>query len=594
MHLILKHLNAISVLLLLVSGVLISGLTIASAENDVNDFCDAYKFNSASLTEEIFEQAGVNIDLEFKNVFGGTPEEPEITDLYLSLYRSIQESPSDAALEQTAEANQMTQIELCSIFGGNYQLLSTIYDETYNNDDLIEEVDSLATQYEEAFEKSIRDQAEFLKLYPHEVFVNGDTSDSGFDVLYDLAIIEYILFGEESSIGSGGSLGMGSWNDDDDEDEDEEGSADVEIEAEDVPDEESETAEESEEEESEAETAEEETEEEDATVEPAECAADTELQDAFADAGVVVEDPAEEEASDDGDAEGDEDDDTSDSDDGDGDSDSAESDPADILLTLPETESNWETPHLCSSVFCLVIEFRNKDAVRYEETSNCVKCHVDYIVESLDKTTSVSLNPGKLSGNLMEPGLCKRSLTGGKINLTFVAIPMPIRTPPPDDIISKTNFWENFEDFVKDTWDVDEAEQFVNADTFGAGGYDRDGSEATETTEEEEESDYKFMSFFDRLYGDAVKQETNMDDGTISNAEMLENALSNYDSQIAEIEEQFDKMQSYARASASKDFYQNLQYEMNQMVFYFSSYQTLIGLTQEVVNDLKNNLNKVE
>ena len=249
MYLIQKHLNVLSIILLILGGLLFSGVLVAGAsdraedpapteesassddEVDIQvteDYCNAYKFNRAAMTEEIFEQAGINVDFTFANVFGGTQKKPKVEDLYLSIYQELKEAPSDTALEETAEANQMTQTELCSILGGNYQLLSTIYSENYSNDDLLEVVEGLQEQYDTVLENEAFKKDLFWETYPQEIFVNGDTEDSGFDVLYDLEIIEYILFGEDSTIGSGGSFGMGDWGDDDEEEEAEDEELDIE------------------------------------------------------------------------------------------------------------------------------------------------------------------------------------------------------------------------------------------------------------------------------------------------------------------------------------------------------------------------------
>ena len=571
-----KYLYPISAVLLILSGILLSGTVMVSAEEDADtekmeELCFAFKLNGAGMMEEIFEQGGINVDLDFSKVFGGTQKKPKVENLYISLYKLMNTAPSDTALTAAAEQNQMTETEICSILGGNYQLLSTIYNETFSTEDLLDQVESLKDDYNTALDVASFEQELFLETFPQEVFVNGDTEDSGFDVLYDLEIIEYILFGEDSTIGSGGSYGMGDWGDDDEDIE-----VDPEDEEEDEPEVDPEDEEEEPEEDEDDPEAESEEEEEE-SMDPSECIADSDVQAAFG--AVVPEDSDDDSESDD------EDDDDDGSGGGSGDGSGSGGTYGDDATTVASDQTeNWTTPKICSSVFCLVIRFVDRGDPEYDTASNCVKCHVDYIAKGLDETTSVSLNPGKLSGNLFEPAMCKKSaLNNGRISLNFIPIAMPIRTPPPDDIVSGVNLKDSFKDFIEDTWPLDDAKNFAIEE-------DEESSDEGGVEVEEEENEYKIMTFFEQLYEKGAKQQATISGSTVSNESIFNNAMSGYEDALAEIDETFDQIVNYSRASGSQSFYQSMKYELDQMVFFFSSYRTLIGLTQEVANDLKNNL----
>jgi hypothetical protein len=550
---------------------------VATAEETDDDFyCQMYKFNGTSIMEEIVDQSGIDVDFSFKKIFTGTRKKPKADNLYMSLYKQVQETPDDTAMQQTADENQMSATELCNIFGGNYQLLRGIYDTTYDTESLLDEVTRLESDYEDNLEKAEQDQEMFLNTYAKEVFVNGDESDSGFDVLYDLALIEYVLFGENSSLGSGEDLGLniddngsGAFmyvadaiedliEDDEEEDPSEADDDEDSPEAEDPSEEEEEDPEEE--------------------VNPAECLADSDVQSAFAEADENDGDDGVEDEDDEGDG-GDEGDgqENDDGDLGDEENDGEEDDEDD-----DDSGDGWGDNHQppCNEVFCITVDFKNLGSPQFETSSNCVKCHVDYIVEALDATTSQNLNPGKLSGNLLEPSVCKKSMTAAGISLNFIPIAMPIQTPPADDIIDRNNFAENFMDFLKDTWPNTEWEKFP------------DVVEGEEASDEEEEN--PLLRTNTTVESDIIEKslqyEKGIDDGYATAEDIFGKAMDNYQTEIDEIEDKFSSRNMYAKSMAAKNFYQDIRVEMDQMNFYFSSYQTLILQTQEVVTKHKESI----
>lgn len=571
-----KNLAKITILLFIISG-LLAGINSVLAqddtggeEDDIEFYCQMYKFNGASLVEEILEQSGINVDLEFKRVFGGTRKKPQVENLYMSLYKQVRETPDDSAMEKTAEGNQMTQVELCSILGGNYQLLSMIYDETYTVGDLSSEVARLKDEYERNLEQAARDQDMFLDTYSQEVFVNGDESDSGFDILYDLELIEYILFGEDSAIGSGMSDYAGENNllsQAIDSPSEEETASDP------AAAEEPSSPEESTPPEEEQPTAETEEGDEE-SVNPAECLADAGLQTAFDEAGITATTQAE---ADETDSSTEENNSEETGDDSDSSTDTGDDNSDDNDTT--EEDDPWSTPKVCDGVFCLTIEFKNTEEPQLFRSSNCVKCHVDYIIQALVDTTSQNLNPGKLSGNLFEPSMCKRSLLSTGINLSFIPIAMPVQTPPADDIVNRNNFAENFMDFVKDTWPSAESKKYEEENS------NSEASTYRQTTN---------TTVGSNLLEENIAYQQQIEDSHTTVEGIFTEAMKIYESQLQEIEDKFSTRNTVARAASTRDFYQDIRVEMDQMINYFTSYQNLIVLTQELVTDFKNNLSVVE
>lgn len=570
-----QKLNILSVLMLLVSGVLLAGVSLAGASTG-DDFCDLYQFNRDTMTQEIFANAtGLDPDFNFATMFTGTPENVQVKDLYLNVYKALKQNPASSAMKEASEKYSYTETEFCSILGGNLQLLSTTQDENEVSN-LIDLHGDMKADYEAELESAELAVEMMMDIYPKEIFANGDTSDSGFDLMYDLELIEYILFGEDSySVGDAGDFqgpdddgvdgdagGDGDEGGEEDEDEgDGDGDGGAGGGAGSGPGEETET-------ESGAMQA-----SEDDEVNPARCVADGDVQAAFAaalgeDYGA---DDEEEETGGGGSGSGDGGGAGGGSGDGSGEGESGDA-TGDGEGESESRANDWTFFWPCNEFFCIFIDFTNTKDPEYRQTDNCVKCHADYISDALDETLSVPLIPGKMSGNLLEPAMCKRSAVNGGVSLNLIPVAVPIPTPSPDYIVGGLNFWEAFTDFAEDTWGVESAETFP-------------------TEEGEERDNNLFLVHYEQQLSEALKNAQKTIDNP-STEEILTTAFAQYENQMASIATKFAHSSAAAEMEATATFYQSLQYEMNQMVFYFSSYQMLIGLTQEVAEELATNLKK--
>jgi hypothetical protein len=100
---------------------------------------------------------------------------------------------------------------------------------------------------------------------------------------------------------------------------------------------------------------------------------------------------------------------------------------------------NWDQNPLCNDIFCMTLEFVSKPVTpEFDKTDNCIQCHVQYINDSLQKTISHSLIPGKATGNMGESGLCKNASgtalgsVGMNVSLSVVPIMTPVKNEMAD------------------------------------------------------------------------------------------------------------------------------------------------------------------
>lgn len=114
---------------------------------------------------------------------------------------------------------------------------------------------------------------------------------------------------------------------------------------------------------------------------------------------------------------------------------------------VPEVPANWARPRACDGVFCIKIEAVYKKESSFQDTDNCIACHFEKMNDAFKKAVSHNLVPSKATGNLIEAPKCKRSMFNLKQN--FILIPQPILTPPNDDLITKGDFLKNWIDYVE-------------------------------------------------------------------------------------------------------------------------------------------------
>lgn len=114
----------------------------------------------------------------------------------------------------------------------------------------------------------------------------------------------------------------------------------------------------------------------------------------------------------------------------------------------PEPPADWSRPRLCSDTFCLKFEAVYQKASSYQATDNCIACHFEKINDAFKKTISHNLAPSKETGSIGEGPKCKRTLLD-TLKWNFILVPQPILTPSNDDLVVKGDFIKNLVNFFE-------------------------------------------------------------------------------------------------------------------------------------------------
>lgn len=115
--------------------------------------------------------------------------------------------------------------------------------------------------------------------------------------------------------------------------------------------------------------------------------------------------------------------------------------------------SDYDQPNLCDDIICVSIDFITKPATAsFDQKDNCIACHIQYINDGLQKTLSHSLIPAKATGNLGEGGLCKNAsgTALGMVGMNVVVSTVPIVTPAKDDLLTVGNITDEWAKFSKE------------------------------------------------------------------------------------------------------------------------------------------------
>ena len=116
----------------------------------------------------------------------------------------------------------------------------------------------------------------------------------------------------------------------------------------------------------------------------------------------------------------------------------------------PAPAATWTKPKECTDVFCMYVNFISAPmTTKYKTSDNCIACHAEKINDILKKVINTTLIPSKAPGNLGESAKCKKAMSigFGSISMFMYATPMPILTPPNDDLVFGTNIeddWYNY------------------------------------------------------------------------------------------------------------------------------------------------------
>lgn len=121
----------------------------------------------------------------------------------------------------------------------------------------------------------------------------------------------------------------------------------------------------------------------------------------------------------------------------------------DFLLSIETPAGDWKRSLPCNDIFCievnLISETDDPEAMDnsgmtvddFKENENCIACHTAYIKERLEETMSKSLVPSKISMNWFEDATCKEAGNFVNLDLNVYAIKKPIDLDPGDDLDEK-------------------------------------------------------------------------------------------------------------------------------------------------------------
>ncbi|KKP40547.1 MAG: hypothetical protein UR28_C0001G0057 [Candidatus Peregrinibacteria bacterium GW2011_GWF2_33_10] len=141
--------------------------------------------------------------------------------------------------------------------------------------------------------------------------------------------------------------------------------------------------------------------------------------------------------------------------------------------------NNWNFVLPCGTHFCLKISFQNNDdqedkkdsstttnnsqentnnstqekTLVYQQTDNCIACHIQFILKTFEDLSNHSLVPNKVTGNILEAPKCKKAFENVSPGLNVTMIKQPITSPLDDNLISNT---PDFKKQLKDIYSFNE------------------------------------------------------------------------------------------------------------------------------------------
>jgi len=230
--------------------------------------------------------------------------------------------------------------------------------------------------------------------------------------------------------------------------------------------------------------------------------------------------------------------------------------PPETQSTVAAPASNWLTTPPCTDIFCIQVNFVKKPVSSYVDADNCIACHVEKIDEKLKETIGHSLIPGKATGNLIEPGICKQATADlmRSVNMRFYAVAKPIKTPTNDDLVYGTSASDEFTKFLNTYKPFPFYEQKVP-----------DPKDPTQDT--------SVPSVVDSATKAALQYAT---------ADTTFSALSNQIQQQVQgtqnaIAQQAAVYDASVKTDTDSSFYQSIRNELDQMNFYFDNFQTILN-----------------
>lgn len=131
----------------------------------------------------------------------------------------------------------------------------------------------------------------------------------------------------------------------------------------------------------------------------------------------------------------------------------------DVLPEIPQPErppvqaapaDNWKKDRVCFKSFCLFIKYYYETPTsKYNDPDNCIACHVEKINDNLKKVLTHSISPNKVPGNMIETPKCKNGLSASlsSVSMNVSVQFMPVKTPLNDDLIFGSDLQDDWKYF---------------------------------------------------------------------------------------------------------------------------------------------------
>lgn len=485
-----KKILYILALLIITGGLIVPLLTpvLVSAEDDPQDqSCNVIDDPSCRLTSRIeYALRGKgNKGLDWGDSFGATDPKDVGQNLYLMIYEKTQAVTMGDAIQATADQYGMPAPRMLLILGGD---ITPIMER--NPMMRVEEAIAIYNEIRETYEEK-KDSLDLestisTKIEPSEMFADGDTGNSGFDLINDLNNIEIILFqkNEDTTIGgalssSGGPSGESPSGSTEQPIQTSSGEVPIDLGtstgmATSSPDSTTQSSENKV-----ANPFADQMEDKSAIfgsgINPNQCFSTKSLDSALDDFATEASTDPRLKSTYKGKASSDENalkggsspkSGTGSSGVGSSDIDVpiAEASPSGLAPVLPAPAGDFTTPPICEDIICISLDFVMKPATpAFDKVDNCIQCHVQYINQSLEKTISHSLIPSKATGNLGESGMCKNAAGTalGAVGMNVSINLVPIITPPKDDLVTLGNITDEWDKYAEKNgfWTYNEDER---------------------------------------------------------------------------------------------------------------------------------------